>query len=346
MTSPSSKVNRIPALLLTGFLGAGKTTLLRTLLALPQDGDTAVIVNEFGEVGLDHHLLVGSSETMYVLENGCVCCTQREDLEASLEELFWARMRREVPRFARVVVETTGLADPTGVLRMVTGNTLAGNRYEWKSVVTLVDGLTGSETLEAHAAATQQAAMADHLVISKADLANAEYVEDLSRRLKILNPDARLHQAVDGALELSLGALLEPPPGVVKRRLGLLSGNSGAPPHNTEITSCWVQFIASPPRPAFEAVFAAMLVRLGPDILRAKGIASFAGEAGHSILQYVVGGALVVEAGSLPQDPSRPSGIVVIGFGLTASVLEDLFAAHGLDHYLIAENRDGYHHSH
>ena len=92
---------------------------------------------------------------MYVLENGCVCCTQREDLEASLEELFWARMRREVPRFARVVVETTGLADPTGVLRIVTGDTLAGTRYEWKSVVTLVDGLTGSKTLEVHAAAAQ-----------------------------------------------------------------------------------------------------------------------------------------------------------------------------------------------
>ena len=346
MKSPSLKVNRIPALLLTGFLGAGKTTLLRTLLASPQAADTAVIVNEFGEVGLDHHLLVGSSETMYVLENGCVCCTQREDLEASLEELFWARMRREVPRFARVVVETTGLADPTGVLTMVTGDTLAGNRYEWKSVVTLVDGLTGLETLETHAAAAQQAALADHLIISKTDLANAEVVEELSHRLQILNPDARLHQAVNGALELHLGALLEPAPGAEKRRLGLLTGETGAPHHDAEITSCWLKFSAPTPRLAFEAVFTAMLESLGLDIIRAKGIASFTGEPGHSILQYVAGGTLTVEAGVLPLDPSRPSGIVVIGLRVTAPELKELFAAHGLDHYLIAEDHGSHHNPH
>ncbi len=142
------KVNQIPAMLLTGFLGAGKTTLLRALLSLPDAGDTAVIVNELGEIGLDHHLLAGASETTYLLENGCVCCTQRDDLEASLEELFWARLRQEIPQFSRVVVETTGLADPAGVFAMVTGDTLAGARYPWNSVVTLVDGQTGSKTLE------------------------------------------------------------------------------------------------------------------------------------------------------------------------------------------------------
>ena len=160
------KVNQIPAMLLTGFLGAGKTTLLRALLSSPDAVDAAVIVNEFGEIGLDHHLLVGASETMYLLENDCVCCTQRDDLEASLEDLFWARLRQEIPQFSRVVVETTGLADPAGVFAMVTGDTLAGARYTWNSVVTLVDGQTGSKTLEAHAAAAQQAAMADHLIIS------------------------------------------------------------------------------------------------------------------------------------------------------------------------------------
>ena len=149
MTGPvTPKVNQIPALLLTGFPGAGKTTLLRALLSGADPADTAGIVHEFGGIGLVPHLLVGATDTTYLPATCCVCCTRREDLEASLEELFWARRRREIPAFSRVVVETTGLADPGRVLRMVTGDTLAGARYNWCSVVTLIDGLTGAETLE------------------------------------------------------------------------------------------------------------------------------------------------------------------------------------------------------
>ena len=113
----------IPILLLTGFLGSGKTTLLRQLLSGADAKETAVIVNEFGEIGLDHELLIGASESMFVLENGCVCCSVRDDLEASLEELFWGRLRREIPWFSRVVIETTGLADPYRV-------------FQWTSIAT------------------------------------------------------------------------------------------------------------------------------------------------------------------------------------------------------------------
>lgn len=330
------KVNQIPALLLTGFLGAGKTTLLRALLSSPDAADTAVIVNEFGEIGLDHHLLVGASETMYLLENGCVCCTQREDLEASLEDLYWARLRREIPWFSRVVVETTGLADPAGVLAMVSGDTLAGVRYIWKSVVTLVDGLTGPETMEAHAAAVSQAAMADHLIISKTDL--AADIGDLRRRLQILNSDARLHQASNGTTGASLDTLMQPAPGADARRQDL----SGGPLHDADIGSCWLQFRPALPRPDFEAAFAGVLGSLGANILRAKGIAHFAGEPTPSVLQFVAGGAMQIT----PADPAveLPSGLVVIASRLRPNALEDIFAKHGLGPYLVADNHSGHIH--
>jgi G3E family GTPase len=331
------KVNQIPVLLLTGFLGAGKTTLLRALLSAPDAADTAVIVNEFGEIGLDHHLLVGASETMYLLENGCVCCTQRDDLEASLEELFWARLRREIPQFSRVVVETTGLADPAGVLAMVSGDTLAGARYTWNSVVTLVDGLNGQKTLEAHAAAAQQAAMADHLIISKTDL--AADVDDLRRRLQILNPEASLHQAANGALGASLDALMQPAIGAEARRRGL----SGGPLHDAGIASCWLQFRPSMPRADFNAAFADLAAKLDADLLRAKGITHFAGEPKPSVLQYVAGGG-GVEITPADLAAGAPSGLVVIASNLQPDALEDIFCAHGLGAYLVAEDHSGHGH--
>ena len=302
------KVNQIPALLLTGFLGAGKTMLLRALLSGADAADTAVIVNEFGEIGLDHHLLVGASETMYLLENGCVCCTRREDLEASLEELFWARLRCEIPAFSRVVVDTTGLADPGRVLRMVAGDTLAGARYNWCSVVTLIDGLTGAETFESHAAAAQQAAMADHLVISKTDLAAAGGIDDLRRRLQILNPDAGIDLAVKGALGVTFDALMKPASGADARRRGLLGEEEDAPLHDADIASCWLQFGAPMARADLEAAFAGLLDQFGPDILRAKGLVEFAGN-GPSFVQYVGGGVLQIEAANLAPAPApgRPA---------------------------------------
>lgn len=333
------KVNQIPALLLTGFLGAGKTTLLRALLASPAAADTAVIVNEFGEIGLDHHLLVGASETLYLLENGCVCCTQRDDLEASLEDLFWARLRREIPQFSRVVVETTGLADPAGVLAMVSGDTLAGVRYTWKSVVTLVDGLTGSETMEAHAAAAQQAAMADHLIISKTDLAAAGMLDNLRRRLQILNPDARLHHGDNGALDVPLDALMQPTPGAEARRR-MPDGDASL--HDAHMASCWLQFRPSLPRAEFDAAFAGLLEKFGNHILRAKGIAHFAGEPQPSVLQYVAGGAIRITPADLAA--AAPSGLVVIASKVSPSAVADIFAAHGLGPYLVAEDHKGHAH--
>ncbi len=332
------KVNQIPAMLLTGFLGAGKTTLLRALWSLPDAGDTAVIVNELGEIGLDHHLLAGASETTYLLENGCVCCTQRDDLEASLEDLFWARLRQEIPQFSRVVVETTGLADPAGVFAMVTGDTLAGARYTWNSVVTLVDGQTGSKTLEDHSAAAQQAAMADHMIISKADVAAAEMVDDLRRRLQILKSDARLHYGHNGAVDVLLDALMQPAPGADSRRGGL----SGAPLHDAGITSCWLQFRAALPPADFDAAFADLAGKFGADLLRAKGIAHFSSEPKPSVLQYVAGGGMQITPTNLSAE--APSGLVVIASKVSPGAVEDIFAAHGLGPYLVAKDHKGHAH--
>jgi G3E family GTPase len=190
-------VDRIPVILLTGFLGSGKTTLLRRLLSDPAFADTAIIVNEIGAIGLDHSLLRGASETTRLLENGCICCTLRDDLTSSLQDLFWQRLHRKIPRFARLVIETTGLAEPSPILSALFADPLIAERYRLQSVVCTVDCLAGAATLDRHHEAVLQAAVADTIVLTKSDLAAPE---DLTSRLASLNPGAAIHRAVLGEI--------------------------------------------------------------------------------------------------------------------------------------------------
>ena len=150
------------------------------------------------------------SESMFVLENGCVCCSVRDDLEASLEELFWGRLRREIPWFSRVVIETTGLADPYRVVEIVGANSLAAERFQWTSIATAVDGVIGARTLERHAESVAQAAIADHLIVTKIDLADNKLLDGLEQRLRILNPEAGLFRSRMGDLGAPLDALMVP----------------------------------------------------------------------------------------------------------------------------------------
>src|SRR5882762_3339741 len=184
---------RIPVTVLTGFLGSGKTTLLNKLLRRPELADTAVIINEFGEIGLDHLLVEKSDdEGMVTLNSGCLCCTVRGDLVRTMSELFLKRAKREVTPFKRMVVETTGLADPAPILHTLMTDPLLSTRYRLDGVVTTVDAVNGSSTLDNHVESVKQAAVADRLLLTKTDIAEAPAVEDLKHRLQHLNPGARM----------------------------------------------------------------------------------------------------------------------------------------------------------
>ena len=185
--SPISDV--IPVTVLTGFLGAGKTTLLSRLLRDPALKDTAVIINEFGEVGLDHLLVEKSGENFVELSSGCLCCTIRGDLIDTLRELFMKRVKSQVPWFKRVVIETTGLADPAPILHTLLNDPLVAANFALDGVITVIDAVNGSASLDAHPEALKQAAVADRLVISKTDLPEAKTAA-LTARLKALNPAA------------------------------------------------------------------------------------------------------------------------------------------------------------
>ena len=189
---------------LTGFLGSGKTTLLRHLLADPAMEETAVIVNEFGEIGLDHLLVEQATEDTVLLNSGCLCCTVRGDLVAGMRDLFRRRVQREVPPFKRLVIETTGLADPAPILQTLMTDPLLSNRFRLDGVITTVDAVNGWDTLDRQKESVKQAAVADRILLTKRDIADAETCEALEERLQQLNPAAPIYPSVQGAVSPDL----------------------------------------------------------------------------------------------------------------------------------------------
>ena len=177
-----------PVHLITGFLGAGKTTLLKRLLAQPALSDAAVLINEFGEVGLDHHLLERIDEQTVLLPSGCVCCTVRGELVDALLSLLSRRERGEVPPFRRVVIESTGLADPFPIVSTLHADPVLRHHVRFGVVVTLVDAVHGAGQLDAHEQSVRQAAMADRLVYSKTGLAGPQAAAALRARIAAINP--------------------------------------------------------------------------------------------------------------------------------------------------------------
>ena len=207
--SDAAPVDRIPVSVITGFLGSGKTTLLKHLLPQPAMADTAVVINEFGEVGLDHVLVEASNDDTVLLSSGCLCCTIRGDLVDTLRRLFFRRRAGEIPPFKRVVIETTGLADPAPVLHTLMRDPLVSECYRLDGVIATVDAVNGMDQLDRQMESVKQAAVADRLLLSKSDIAAPSAIAALERRLRALNPAAPIlpvqHGAIDAGAILNCG---------------------------------------------------------------------------------------------------------------------------------------------
>ena len=181
---------RIPVTVLTGFLGSGKTTLLQRLLNCEEGAGVAVMINELGEVSLDHLFVKKLTETTIVLKNGCICCTIREDLQTGLRELIDGRSRGIIAPFDRVVVETTGLADPTPIAQTLDGDLMLRRQVRLANIITTIDAIFGAEQLDTHEESLRQAAIADRLVLTKADIATPEQIALTREKIHRVNPMA------------------------------------------------------------------------------------------------------------------------------------------------------------
>ena len=284
--------SRIPVTVITGFLGSGKTTLLNALLARPEAANTAVIINEYGEVGVDHDLVQSIAESVTLLDNGCVCCVLRGDLEQALRDMFLARRAGEISSFERVILETTGLADPAPVMQTLSTDPPLVEHYRLDGVITLVDGVQGSAQLAGMPEAVKQAAVADRIVITKSDLAEQPAVDALIQELRQINPTARLQAAVAGAVEpdfvLAVGldrARVQPE--AVDRWLGSVQEAHGGHDHTHNISTFTLWFDRPFERAVFERCIEVLTSLRGADLLRVKGLVNVADEPGPVVIQGV-----------------------------------------------------------
>jgi len=288
--SPARRPDPIPFTVLTGFLGAGKTTLLNRLLKDPALAETAVIINEFGEVGLDHLLVEHADDGLVTLTTGCLCCTMRGDLAEALERLLRA-LDNGRAAFRRVIVETTGLADPAPVLHTAMLHPYLVLRYRLDGVVTLVDAVNGLATLDNHPEAVKQAAVADRLVLTKTDLVDTTErraaLERLRARLTALNPAAVIldAQAGDARAERLLDCGLYQPDRKIPDVARWLAEEAYAAAeqhhhhhahdvnrHDDRISAFSVVSDAAVPSATFEMFLDLLRSIHGPNLLRLKGI--------------------------------------------------------------------------
>ena len=199
--SGNASTDLLPVSVLTGFLGSGKTTMLSQLLRKPDMANTAVIVNEFGEVGLDHLILEKGEEDVVFLDAGCLCCAVSNTLSDTLADLFFRRVRGDIPPFERVIIETSGLADPAPILHALVMDQFVSSHFFLDGIIATVDGVHGFNQLDNHEEAVKQAAFAERIVITKSDLVALNDIAALRERLNGMNAGARILEAAKGHVE-------------------------------------------------------------------------------------------------------------------------------------------------
>ena len=263
MTGLAVPQDPIPAFLLTGFLGSGKTTLLKNILARPEWARTAVIVNELGDVGLDHLLLERSDEETLLLEGGCLCCALKSDLVLTLQSLLMRGERGELPMFERIVIETTGLADPGALIRTFWSDPLRLSRYRFAGTVTCVDAVTGEGAMARYAEARRQIAFADVLLVTKTDLGPSERMRAAARAI---NPGVPLYAIVQGRAPAR--ALRS----VTAAKRSVNAKTHGDASHASDVVTASATSEAILAWRALEAGLADLTASYGEHLLRLKGI--------------------------------------------------------------------------
>lgn len=308
---------RIPVSIVTGFLGAGKTTLIRALLGSPEGANTAIVVNEYGEIGIDNALLRASSDATVLLGNGCVCCLARSDLQETLRTLFADRARGAVPSFQRVVIETSGLADPGPLLQTFASDRALGQEFHLQALVTVIDAPNGARNLASAPEAREQVALGDRIVLTKTDLADPS---PLVAEIAALTA-APVEQAVNGVID---------PAYLLDERLDLparIPEHDHAHAHSRGIDSFAVIFDRPVVWRAFEQAMAVLTALRGPDLLRVKGIIAVEGAKGPVVVHAVQHTAhRPIELETWPDEDHR-SRLVFITRNITKAEVETLFAA-------------------
>ena len=283
---------RIPVTLITGFLGSGKTTLLSRLVRHPDMAGAAVVINEVGEIGIDHDLVTMASENISLLANGCICCSVRTDLQETLRDLFARRHAGEIPDFDRLIIETTGLADPAPVVQTLTSDTMLAAQFRLDGLVTLVDAANSLQQLAAHAEPAKQIALADRVFITKADLVDEATLRAVQEAAQALNPRARTSTLLQGAVEpaeltgLGLSSARAGPATLSFLGEPLQGEGSGGERtlgqrpalHDGSIRTLSMRFHEPFTWAAFSAALELLATLRGPDLLRVKGIVNVDGK--------------------------------------------------------------------
>jgi G3E family GTPase len=310
--------HRIPVTVVTGFLGAGKTTLVKNLLKLPQGRNTAVVVNEFGATGIDDALIRSSADEIVLLGNGCLCCNVRSDLQLALRRLVSDRERGGVPHFARVLIETSGLADPGPILRTFATDRALGDEFHVEAVLAVVDAVTAARSLDDFAEARAQVILADRLVLSKTDLADAASIESLRQRLQTLNPRAEIVAAQNGALEPR--HFTEAARSVDRRFLAEAAHSDGI-----------ASFALNEAKPlawdTFSRFMETLIAVRGADLLRVKGLLNIEGCRGPVVVQFVQHLAHPPTELAAWPDEDRHGRAVFIARNLNEKAVRNLFDA-------------------
>ena len=326
--------SRVPIHVLTGFLGSGKTTLLRHLLADPDLSDTAVVINEFGEAGLDHLLVREVAEDVVLLSSGCLCCSVRDDLVSTLAELNALMRTGDIPAFSRVVVETTGMADPAPIMQAVLSEKSLTPWFRLGQVITTVDAVNGDQTLIRHREAQQQLAAADRVILTKSDLVDESACAVLLEKLRATNPGATFATASKGRLPAL--AVFDESEAQWRRPRSLLpmaasdraAGDAPLGPlmssHDEAIRTFTVQL----ERPVEWSVFVdwleLLLANRGDSILRVKGLLGVTDDERPVVVQGVQHVLYPLDRlPSWPDGTASPGWIVFIARDLTARAIEN-----------------------
>lgn len=308
---------KVPVTVITGFLGAGKTTLLKRFLGTEAGRRTAVVVNEYGATGIDDALVRGSADETVLLGNGCLCCIARSDLQLALRRLVIERERGDIPDFRRVIIETSGLADPSPILQTFATDRALGAEFHIEVVVTLVDAEAGADTLSWSSEARKQVILADRLVVTKTDIAGTKAAA-LTAQLRKLNAEAEILVAVNGELDPS--RLTEPVP--IERNSFVAEAE-----HSDGIGSFVLNETAPMPWPVFSRAMETLMTLRGPDLLRVKGFLDVAGCKGPVVVQFVQHLAHPpVELTAWP-DGNRQSRVVFITRNISEKQVRGLFKA-------------------